>query len=403
MSHWQPSSQPSPTESGSDSQNTALMENFVQTPTYFVWEVAGKPVTIHLDFEVVDKLAMEVMRGFGAVPRRGAEVGGILMGSIEMGDKLLVRVEDFIPVPCDYMRGPSYLLTENDEARFRATVETVKQSSEKRLYAVGFYRSHTRDGLALSDEDLQIFEKYFADPTNVILLIRPFATKPSVGGFFFEENGGFHRESSYLEFPFKRRDLGGGASPSMRTAPAEERTEPRGPESAEQTPGEGLSNPGNPDDLRDWIQNRRSQADSSDREATTSARFRSKSVWIPLSFVFLLLGVIIGFQAALVLNRGDAQKIAAQSLSLSLTAQLESGKLIVRWDRNSAAVLNAKSGTLQILDGSFTKTVNLDGRQLQNGSVIYMTADSKVSFRLEVVTNNKGTISETVEYLPPSR
>ncbi len=381
--------------------NTGLMENLVQTPPHYNWEVAGKPVSIHLDFEVIDKLSMEVMRGFGAVPRRGAEVGGVLLGSIEVGDKLQVRVEDFVPVPCDYMRGPSYLLTENDEARFRQTVESAKQASDKRLYAVGFYRSHTRDGLGLSDEDLQMHEKYFGDPTNVILLVRPFATKSSVGAFFFEENGGFRRESSYLEFPFRRRDLGGGASPSVRSTTTEEPAPAQrpGPEAAAQA----MAAP-DPADLREWLKSRGHQdPDGAMQDSGSSARFRGKWVWVPLSFVFLLLGVIVGFQAALVLNKGDAQKIAQQSLTLSMTAQLESGKVVIRWDRRSAAVQNARGGTLRIQDGDFIKTVNLDTRQLQNGSVIYMSADSKVSFRLEVNTQERGSISETVEFTPPTR
>jgi len=322
------------------------MENLVQTIPYYNWEVAGKPVSIQLDFEVVDKLSMEVMRGFGAVPRRGAEVGGVLLGSIEVGDKLLVRVEDFVPVPCDYMRGPSYLLTENDEARFRQTVESAKQASDKRLYAVGFYRSHTRDGLGLSDEDLQMHEKYFGDPTNVILLVRPFASKTSVGAFFFEENGGFRRESSYLEFPFRRRDLGGGPSPSIRGALTEDAAPALEPGSNPSTQTPAVPDPA---DLREWLKSRGHQdPDGAAQDSGGSARFRGKWVWVPLSFVFLLLGVIVGFQSALVLNKGDAQKIAQQSLTLSMTAQLESGKVVIRWDRRSAAVQNSRGGTLRI-------------------------------------------------------
>ena len=76
---------------------------------------------------------------------------------------------------------------------------------------------------------------------------------------------------------------------------------------------------------------------------------------------------------------------------------------MIRWDRRSAAVQNARGGTLRIQDGDFIKTVNLDTKQLQNGSVIYMTADSRVSFRLEVSTQERGAVSETVEFVPAAR
>ena len=108
----------------------------------------------------------------------------------------------------------------------------------------------------------------------------------------------------------------------------------------------------------------------------------------------------MGFQAALMLNKGELEKIASGSLSIGLSAQIESGKIVVRWDRRCAAVQNAQNGTLRIQDGDYVKTVNLDSRQLQNGSVIYMSADNKVSFRLEVTTQQKTVISETVNFVP---
>ena len=75
-----------------------------QDTEYFVWEVPGKPIRVHLHLEVVDRVAAEAMRGFGAVPKRGAEVGGVLIGTIEPGDPSIVRIEDFEPVECDYKR-----------------------------------------------------------------------------------------------------------------------------------------------------------------------------------------------------------------------------------------------------------------------------------------------------------
>ena len=87
-------------------------------PGYYVWHGSGKPVEVHLQLDVLDRLASEIMRGFGAVPKRGAEVGGLLLGTIQPGSPAIVRIEDFEPVPCHYRRGPSYLFTEDDSAAF---------------------------------------------------------------------------------------------------------------------------------------------------------------------------------------------------------------------------------------------------------------------------------------------
>lgn len=376
------------------------MENLVQSPSHYVWEVAGKPVSIHLDFNVVDRMAMDVMRGFGAVPKRGAEVGGLLLGSIEtVRGAQVVRVEDFVPVVCDYMKGPSYLLTEKDEARFREAIETASAAGPGELRLVGFYRSHTRDGLSLSDEDIQMFDRYLGDSSQIILLVRPFATRTSIGAFFFQEAGGFRRESSYQEFPFKRRDLGGGASSPVRTV------------APEAPPIGQIGDESQGPDLREWIKSKSGDYKTTPQRAervkaessSSPAQFRSKWVWLPLSFVFLVVGIVVGFQSALMLSRGDAERVAANNLSLGLTARSEAGKVVVRWDRGSNAIVNAASGTLRILDGDFSKMVNLDTRQLQNGSVIYMSAENRVGFRLEVTTNQKTTVSESADYTPAGR
>src|ERR1700676_1049788 len=91
-------------------------------PGHFVWEVPGQPVVVHLRLDVVDRMAGEIMRGFGAVPKRGAEVGGVLLGVITQGNSpgevSTVRIEDFEAVPCKYVRGPSYLLTEPERTLF---------------------------------------------------------------------------------------------------------------------------------------------------------------------------------------------------------------------------------------------------------------------------------------------
>jgi hypothetical protein len=387
-------------------RNAALMENVVQSPSHYVWEVAGKPFTIHVDFDVIDRLSMEVMRGFGAVPRRGAEVGGVLLGTIELGGKLTIRIEDFEMVPCDYKRGPSYLLTDGDTQRLAAAVGRNAASPDRRFYVVGYFRSHTREGLGLSDEDVKVFQTHFGDPSHVMLLVRPFATKSSVGAFFFEEDGVFRKESSYLEFPFRRRELGGGNTPTARAnAGSSELTVESGPGQAEveAVPELRAEEP----DLRDWVKRRGDRVPGAEAPAVqekvaepSGRAFKGKWVWIPLSFIFLLLGIILGFQAALTLNRSDSERVAAKSLVLSLSAQKDADGVVIRWDRRSTAVQNARSGLLQIQDGDFKKSVPLDARQLQNGSVIYRSSESTVSFRFEVLTQEGGTVSETVEYNP---
>jgi hypothetical protein len=112
-------------------------------PGYYVQEIPGSGLIIQLKLELVDRLLPEVMTGFGAVPRRGAEVGGILMGRVERGTPTTVWVEDFEAVRCEHKRGPSYLLSESDLTLFRSTVQECAAPNGE-IRPVGFYRSHTR-------------------------------------------------------------------------------------------------------------------------------------------------------------------------------------------------------------------------------------------------------------------
>src|SRR4051812_18485854 len=119
-------------------------------PGYFVWQAPGESVVIHLSVDLVDRMSADIMRGFGLVPKRGAEVGGILIGT---RNSSTIRVDNFETVPCTYARGPSFLLTEPERAAFDDVCR--RRSGE----IVGYYRSHTRDGLALQPEDIQLLEQ----------------------------------------------------------------------------------------------------------------------------------------------------------------------------------------------------------------------------------------------------
>src|SRR5271154_3926990 len=196
---------------------------------YYVWEIAGKPVVVHLHLDVVDHLLAVVLRGLGALPKRGAEVGGLLLGTIERGGEdgtvSIVRVEDFEPVECEYTRGPSYLFTDADRGAFESACARWTPGDERPAYAVGFYRSHTRDGMSLTPEDLELIDQQFPSPENIVLLVKPFRTKLSMAGFFVREAGAFPQKT-LLEFPFRRSDLAGEEPPPL----SENGTPPNPPE-----------------------------------------------------------------------------------------------------------------------------------------------------------------------------
>jgi hypothetical protein len=117
--------------------------------------------------------------------------------------------------------------------------------------------------------------------------------------------------------------------------------------------------------------------------------------------MFLLFGVALGFQAALLkvgarpLN-SSANSSSAFSLALAVS---ESGQnLNVRWDRQAPAVRASRRGVLEIEEAGITKPVDLDAAQLQNGTLTYRHATNDVRFRLTVFPKDQVSVTESAEW-----
>jgi hypothetical protein len=366
----------------------------METPTqgasgYYVWEAEGKSFEVHVSLDVIESLGVEIMRGFGAVPKRGAEVGGLLLGSIERGAETIVHVEDFEPVPCGYTRGPSYLLAPEEREVFDGAVEGLRPGAGSNAnYAVGYFRSHTRDGLALAPEDIELMGRCFAGPSHVALLVKPFATRAGTAGFFFREDGAF-QETTPLEFPFRRRELTGEEPPEHRPL-TDRRSRGRG--------GRELVRA-----AREEAVDRTALAEPAEAAGyayATTLPARSRLVgwmWFPLSFIFLLLGVALGYWAALGMSPRAALS-SAPEYALALAAKKSGSGVTVQWNGDSPAIRNADRGVLEVHDGGYAKAVDLDAAQLHGGKLAFQNGSDTVSFRLTVYINSRVSLSETLDW-----
>jgi len=358
------------------------METRTQDPAgYYVWEVPGQSVVVHLRLEVVDRLAAEVMRGFGSVPKRGAEVGGFLIGTIRPGVPAIVRIDDFEAVACEYRRGPSYQFTKEDGGALEDGWKRLQPSVSPSAYAVGYFRSHTRDGFSLAHEDLELLDRLLPGPAQVALLIKPYATKASVGGFLVREHGEFP-EATPLEFPLGRRELL-GEEPAPRRPLGEGRAGTFTREAPPQTAG-GFGG-------SELVSARHTEP------ASAKSRFPRGWVWLPLVFLFMLLGGALGYELALTAGARAAAS-GAQDLSLSLSVKKSGDNLRLSWSRLAPAIRSAQKGLLEIDDGGYTRPVTLDAAQLQNGSLIYRSVSNSVRFRMTVFPQARVSVVETLEW-----
>lgn len=367
-------------------------EQGTSTPPFYVWRPSGKDVSVQLQFDVVDRILLEIMRGFGAVPKRGAEVGGVLLGTAERVDgALVVKVEDFEPVECDHASGPSYVLSDDDRATFAETLERWKPGSDRRIYAVGYYRGHTRDGLCLAAEDLALLEELFPDPSSIALIVKPYATKVSMAGIFFREDGQFKADASHLEFPFRRKELGGGTSGTERLATAAR----FGQQRVDNTPLLGREMPAA---KAEEPINVPAPAFAALAPEPKGKGVRGGWVWIPLSFIFMLLGVVVGFQIALSMRPKQPANPWLEAWDMALQVKRSGDELSVTWDPLAPAVRNSNRGALIIQSRDETRTIDLRGTQLQGGNVIYRGVPERVVFRLEVYPRERSVVTESAEF-----
>src|SRR5690348_6140477 len=105
---------------------------------------------------------MAAVEGLNRVPHGGVEIGGVLFGNHGKGT---VHVMARRALVCEYASGPSFTLSEKDQRGLeRLLADAAADAELSGLEPVGWYHSHTRSGIFLSEQDLEIFQRYFPHP-----------------------------------------------------------------------------------------------------------------------------------------------------------------------------------------------------------------------------------------------
>jgi hypothetical protein len=424
---------------------------------YYVWEPAGKLYAVHLHSELIDRLNYEVMRGFGALPKRGAEVGGVLLGSVEQGARRIVRVQDFQSIPCEHLLGPSYVLSDKDRLELDRVLERSAKAGAGEARVVGLYRSITRDVIQLTEQDLALLDARFPDEGAACLLIKPYNTRPNEAVLLCRENGAFPTEPQTRTFVFRRKEMGVGPAPprvrSEAAAPppgdataktdaapskaAEEAEPPRRVEAEipsaiekdlgalmsrgrrrQRSPltlaasgegGEGMRTESQsaPEALEEngGAGVHRETADSQGaRPGVVRAPVqRNRWVWVPLSFIFLILGVVLGFEIGLGFYRAQNLALTGDPYELELSVSRFGDSYHLKWNPEAVAVRAAQRGELVVEDGSTSTPMALPPASLARGGLIYRGSEHAVRFRLTLFLSGRSSFSEMVETQPAAR
>jgi TonB family protein len=419
----------------------------------YLWEVAQKPVSVHLPYGVIDRLEKEVVENFRSLTSRGSEIGGLLLGVVVPGAPSVVTVEDFELIPCDYSRGPLYRLSDADMGRFEQAVQ--QRQSESELLVVGYFRSHTRKGLSLDSEDVAFLEARFREPYQVALLVRPYATKASTAGIFIREGATLNGEASFLEFPFRSSQLS-----SYRPSPLLAETAPASPPTAAPSAAAGAPLPAAPKaaaraqivpiasrreislpaappaadppaketpaagDPAAIKENEREPEKAASAEVAVEPQkpepkelearppeTKSAAAAAPAIEEKSKKGLVIGIVAAIAvilvclfvfpgfLRHGSIPISGQNDSSISLRVERTGTDILLTWNRDSAAIRNASHAVLYIFDGERHENYDMDLGQLRNGSIVYSPITADVSFRMDVSRPGKNPVSESVRVL----
>ena len=180
-----------------------------KSPACHVWRAADETAAIRLNIAVVDRLGFAVFEGVQALPRRGLEIGGFLLGSVRRENHgRVVEIKDYEPIECEHAVGPSFLLTGADRKAVEARLGSNKQAGT--LEIVGFYRSHTRKDFANTPEDSDLFSAYFPERFGVFLLIHALRNETPMAQWSLWNGRGLKPAEPDARFPFRSSILSAG-------------------------------------------------------------------------------------------------------------------------------------------------------------------------------------------------
>jgi proteasome lid subunit RPN8/RPN11 len=366
------------------------------------WTAAECPFAIEYSTRVLDDIRLAVTDAFFSLPRGGAEIGGILLGRRE---KDRITVVDALPMECEHAFGPSFVLSPRDLDKLGTQVAAADRNPAAKV--VGWYHSHTRSEIFLSEADLEIHRKFFPQPWQVALVLKPHTFQPTRAGFFFrEKDGSVHADAPYSEFalePLPMRPVPANGGPAA--TPAYGRSHDLNPDG----PVIDVSGVAEAEGPRDDAVHPEPQPDVAPPAFLTSEPKRSRR-WAT-ACVAAALGVSLGawgyhtrgewlprVQAAI--GSPAPEKVALAVLDR------DGHQLQIQWNGSSRAALASTAGSLLIVDGDKPLTVELGRPRVLTGSFTYARHTGKVDVTLILPQPGGKEVREAVLFSgtePPSK
>lgn len=332
------------------------------------WAIAEVQLSVEYEPHTLDEINGYALDGLRQLSRRGIAVGGVLFGS--RGEKS-VRIAAWRPVACEHASGSAFILSQNDRNGLAQLLHESHADPELAgLHAIGWFVSHTREGVSLTESDLEIYNHFFPWSWQIALVIRPFRDRPTRAGFFLRDTEGrVKSDASHQEFQLR---------------PVAVRMErPLHPVIAEYAPP-----------VRDLEPPQVVPLLPEPRRSLMQANiFSDRRLWIWA--VPVMLALIIW---AMLLDKPAPPPVAPPSLGFH--AVDSDGDMRLEWDKSLKQVRESTRGDLLIRDGQADPIrVNLDPTRLATGSYVYSRKSADVEIVLTVYPPSEKPLEESARFV----
>jgi hypothetical protein len=111
-------------------------------------------------------------------------------------------------------------------------------------------------------------------------------------------------------------------------------------------------------------------------------------------FSIFLAGFILDVQKTQGAKTMSEPSADFSPLGLKVTSQPQQVQIL--WNHAASAIHDAATATIRISDGDVSESVPFDGRQLQDGALVYRPRTNDVNIRMEVHEQDGRQVSESL-------
>ena len=313
---------------------------------------------------------------FEKVPRRGLEIGGILLGRTKTEENTTsFWVDGFLAVDSEHRLGPSYLLSESDLGHLQHQLDMCRGG------CVGIYRSQTRGRqLALDESDVELCGQCFQASHALFLMLAPSLSRAAF----------FSRADGELEC------IGEFALPTVKTLPDNSSgLKHQRPHIAPQKRAlTSRAVPHDPPTQQGGLHDRK--APEIQKQPSWVGTIPGPPAEIPAQsrlwkwrgrYAAALITILFSLAGAGEFMRFFATR-AGRDLSapklVDLKIQPVGSTLRLFWDPGSVALRGAIRVVLHVRDGDYQSDRDLAISEVRSGSIAYEPRSEDVFFRLDV-------------------